>query len=74
MDFFDNIELLDCPNCGGVGCFEQEGDWCIYVQCLDCGAHTAEIPYKGEEEKQNAALRAAMNWNRRKFIQPNPGE
>lgn len=74
MDPFDEIDLLDCPNCGGVGCLEDEGGWCVYVQCLDCGAHTAELSYKNEAERQEAARMAARIWNFRKVIRPNPGE
>ena len=73
MDF-DGIELLACSNCGGVGSIEDEGGWCVYIQCLDCGAHTAELPYKDEAQRQEAARRAAMTWNFRKVIRPNPGE
>lgn len=74
MDDFDEIDLSECPNCGGVGSIEEEGGWCIYVQCLDCGAHTAELSYKNETERQEAARRVALNWNFRKVIRPTPGE
>ena len=74
MDHFDEIDLLDCPNCGGAGCIEEEGGWCVYVQCLDCGAHTAELSYKNEEERREAIRRAAMTWNYRKVIRSDPGE
>ncbi len=74
MDGFDEIDLSDCPHCGGVGCIEEEGGWCVYVQCLDCGAHTAELSYRNEAERLQAARRAAMNWNFRKVIRPDPGE
>ena len=74
MDLFDDIDLAACPACGGVGCIEEEGGWCVYVQCLDCGAHTAELSYKTEEERRDAARRAAMTWNFQKVIRPNPGE
>lgn len=73
MDHFDEIDLLDCPNCGGVGAIEDEGGWCVYVQCLDCGAHTAELSYKNAAERLEAARLAAMNWNFRKVIRPTPG-
>lgn len=71
---FENIELEDCPCCGGVGCIEEEGGWCLYVQCVDCGAYTAECAYKNETERQDAAQSVARNWNMRKVICPGPGE
>ena len=74
MDWFDEIDLLPCPNCGGVGSVEEEGGWCVYIQCLDCGAHTAEVSFKNEAQRREAAQKAAMNWNYRKVIRPNPGE
>ena len=36
-----DIELQACPHCGGDGVIEDEGGWCVYVTCCDCGAHTA---------------------------------
>ncbi len=74
MERFDDIYLEDCPCCGGVGSMEEEGGWCVYVQCLDCGAHTSEVAYGKEIEKREAAQKAAMNWNMRKVIAPGPGE
>ena len=74
MDHFDEIDLQDCPCCGSVGSIEEEGGWCLYVQCVYCGARTAELSYKNEAERRDAAKRAAMNWNLRKVIRPDPGE
>ena len=74
MEDFDEIDLIDCPNCGGTGAIEEEGGWCVYIQCLDCGAHTAELSYKNEDERRQAARKAAMNWNFGKVIRPNPGD
>ena len=74
MDGFDEIDLSDCPHCGGVGCIEEEGGWCVYVQCLDCGAHTSYVPFESDGERLDAAGRAADNWNMRKVIAPGPGE
>ena len=74
MELFDEIDLADCPNCGGIGSIEEEGGWCVYVQCLDCGAHTAELSYKNKAERLEAARMAARTWNYRKVIRPNPGE
>ena len=41
---------------------------------MDCGAHTAELSYKNEAERRDAAQKAANNWNLRKVIYPGPGE
>ena len=71
---FEEIELQDCPYCGGAGCFEEEGGWCLYIQCLDCGAHTAELSYNNETERLEAAQRAARTWNIGKVIYPGPGD
>lgn len=68
------IELQDCPLCRGTGALEEEGGWCFYVSCLDCGAHTAEIPYKTKEERLTAARNASHLWNIGKVIRPDPGE
>ena len=74
MDRIDEIDLQDCPCCGNVGCIEEEGGWCVYVQCVYCGARTAELSYKNEAERRDAARKAATNWNLRKVIRPDPGE
>ena len=58
MDRFDGIDLADCPCCGNVGSIEEEGGWCLYVQCGYCGAHTAELSYKNEAERLDAARKA----------------
>ncbi len=74
MDRFEDIHLEDCPCCGGVGSIEEEGGWCVYIQCLDCGAHTSCVAYEGEEGRVESARKAADNWNARKVIAPGPGE
>ena len=43
MDPIYEIELEDCPFCGGPGVMQEENGWCVYVECPDCGAHT--FPY-----------------------------
>ena len=45
MDIRDELELQDCPFCGGAGLLEEEGGWCWYVMCMDCGALTAHFEY-----------------------------
>ena len=74
MNPFDEIDLQDCPYCQGTGVIEEEGGWCLYVQCVDCGCHTAELSYKNEEERIDAAQRVARNWNIGKVIYPGPGD
>lgn len=74
MGPLDDVELQDCPCCRGVGCVEEEGGWCVYVQCLDCGAHTAHLAYRDEEERREAARRVALNWNLGKVVYPGPGD
>ena len=73
MDIHE-LELFDCPVCHGPGLLEEEEGWCLYVSCLDCGCHTAEIPYNNEEERQDAARRAVHTWNSGKVISSAPGE
>lgn len=68
MDPFANIDLFDCPICHGPGLIQEENGWCLYVECLDCYSHTAELPYHNEEERQQAAQQAAHLWNIGKVI------
>ena len=47
--------LEDCPACrDGMGLMMNEGGWCAYVECSDCGAHTAHFAYDNEEERLEA--------------------
>ena len=73
-DEINAIELQDCPCCGGPGLLEEEGGWCLYIQCLDCGCHTAELSFDTPEERLDAARRAARTWNLGKVIYPGPGD
>lgn len=50
MELYEQIELQECPICGGAGLMEEENGWCFYAACLDCGAHTAEIRYERDAE------------------------
>lgn len=74
MDRLEEIELLDCPCCHGTGVLEEEYGWNLYVTCLDCGAHTAAVPYSSEEERLAVARRLASMWNVGKVIPAGPGE
>ena len=68
MDHLNDIELFDCPICHGVGLLEEENGWCVYATCMDCGSHTAEFPFRNEEERIVAAKQAAGMWNIGKVI------
>ncbi len=74
MDSIQEIELQDCPLCGGAGSLEEEGGWCVYVQCYDCGCHTAALSYNTPEERLEMARRTAQTWNLGKVIYPGPGD
>ena len=69
-----DIELQACPHCGGDGVIEDEGGWCVYVTCCDCGAHTAQVDYHSPEERLDAAKRAAFVWNIGKVVSSHPDE
>ena len=68
-----DIELQACPHCGGDGVIEDEGGWCVYVTCCDCGAHTAQVDYHSPEERLDAAKRAAFVWNIGKVVSSQSG-
>lgn len=68
IELFKDIEVFDCPLCGGTGIIEVENGWCVYVSCIDCGGHTVEVPFDTPEEKLEAAKKAAINWNLGKVI------
>lgn len=74
MSIYDEIDLQECPACGGPGLLEEEQGWCMYVMCLDCGAQTGEFPFKTQEEKKEAAKAAAEIWNMGKVVSPQPGQ
>ena len=74
MDPFENLELFDGPVCHGPGLGQEENGWCVYVECLDCGCRTAELPYSDEAGRLKAAEQAAMTWNIGKVIRTTPGE
>ena len=68
------LELFDCPICHGTGSVEEENGWCVYVSCLDCGAHTAEIPFKDDAGRDEAVKAVVRTWNMGKVIAGTPGE
>ena len=74
MDIRDELELQDCPFCGGPGLLEEENGWCWYVMCMDCGAHTAHMEFKSGDERGEAARLAAALWNHGKVVRGDLGE
>ena len=74
MDIRDEMELQDCPFCGGPGLLEEENGWCWYVMCLDCGAQTAHFEYKTPGGRAEAARNAAHIWNIGKVVRGDIGE
>ena len=68
------ISLRDCPYCGGAALLEEEQGWCFYVACMDCDRHTAEVEYRTEEKREEAARQAAYLWNLGKVLTGVPGE
>ncbi len=68
------IELEECPDCRGTGALYHEGGWCVYVECMNCGAQTAYVEYSNEEEKANAERMVASIWNQGKVVHMAPGE
>ena len=73
MDILNDINLQDCPICGGAACLEEEQGWCFYVSCLDCGCHSVEVAYRKPEDRTDAAHRAADVWNLGKVIPESNG-
>ena len=74
MNIHEELELQDCPFCGGPGLLEEENGWCWYVMCMDCGAQTAHFEYKRPEERRDAAKKAAYVWNIGKVVRGDIGE
>ena len=74
MDIRDELELQDCPFCGGPGLLEEENGWCWYVMCVDCGAQTAAFEFKSPDEREQAARTAAHLWNIGKVMRGGIGE
>ena len=62
------------PRLWGAGGYLQGGDWCVSVECLDCGAHTVYLEYHNETERESAERQVVAIWNRGKVIHMNPGE
>ena len=67
------VDLHECPLCEGGSILEEEGNG-FYAQCMDCGCYTVHVDYKNEEDRLEAAKRAAELFNTGKVLKSNPGE
>ncbi|MBR0086305.1 MAG: Lar family restriction alleviation protein [Lachnospiraceae bacterium] len=68
-------ELEFCPVCHeDSAIIEEEGGWCVYVQCTVCGTHTSFIRYDSEEEKADAEKKCIHLWNMGKVIREQRAE
>lgn len=68
-------ELGICPVCHeDTGYVEEEAGWAIYVNCANCGTHTAMQSYTTEEEKKAAEISAIQIWNMGKVVKEGRGE
>lgn len=74
MNPFEELDVFDCPVCHGPGLIQEENGWCLYVECLDCGTHTAELSYQSEEERMKVAKQAVSLWNVGKVIASGVGD
>ena len=68
LDIYEELSLHDCPYCGGPAVLEEEGGWCWYVMCADCGSQTAHFEYSGVADRADAARKAAHLWNIGKVV------
>ena len=67
------VNLHEWPLCEGGSILEEEGNG-FYAQCMDCGCYTVHVDYKNEEDRLEAAKRAAELFNTGKVLKSNPGE
>jgi len=74
MDFINELNVLDCPVCGGAGALCEEGGWAFSVQCMDCGTQTAPAEYTSPEGRRAAAEAAVNCWNLGKVVYTGPGD
>ena len=74
QEFYHLFDLQDCPYCGGSALLEEENGWCFYIACMDCDRHTAEVEYRSDAGREEAARQAAYLWNIGKVLTGTPGE
>ena len=68
-------EILPCRVCHeDMAYIEEEGGWCVYVVCANCGSQSAFCAYETPEEKPEAERKAIRLWNMGKVIAERRGE
>jgi len=67
-------DLQDCPFCGGAALMDHVGGWCVYIECVDCGARTGHMVYKDEKSKKEAELASVKLWNDGRVVNFGRGE
>ena len=70
----EELELQPCPECGGAGLLDEECGNSYAVTCLECGTHSVTIDFFNDEQRLDAAKRAADLWNWGKAISSARGE
>ncbi|MBQ0018194.1 MAG: Lar family restriction alleviation protein [Clostridiales bacterium] len=74
QEILNALDIQDCPICDGPATLEEENGWCYYVTCWDCGCHTAEVRFRSDDERLEAARKAVHLWNIGKVLSHEPGE
>ena len=69
MDMELDLDLQECPICGGPALLEDENGWGCYIACLDCGAHTVHIA-----DRPDSVRSAAYLWNIGKVLTDTPND
>ena len=67
MEIYEMVDLEDCPRCLGPSILEEENHG-YYVMCMDCGCQSASISFKNDNDRLEAAKKAAALWNAGKVI------
>lgn len=75
MDILEQLDIHDCPICGGPSLLEETGRG-YYVSCIDCGSHSVDVRFSDQTDGERllAARKAAELWNAGKVIAEGVGE
>lgn len=71
----EEYELMPCKVCHEDLAFvEEEGGWCVYIVCPNCGTQTAFCRFDKGQSREEAVKQAADLWNMGKVIAERRGE